>query len=340
MNETDSTPMSVSEIRPETLMEEQAKAYVEDILNLLKHKEKFVKVLCPACGSMNNHEVFEKFHLSYTECNFCETLFINPRPTPEILDEYYKKSKNYWYWNKYIFPITENNRRTKIFQPRAQKIAKICEKYHAKQNTLLEVGAGFGTFCEEIKKLELFSNVIAVEPTPELAETCRTKGLTVIEKPIEQVHLKQESVDVVVSFEVIEHLFDPKEFLKRCASVLSPEGLLILSCPNNKGFDIVVLQEISDSIDGEHLNYFNTTSLSYLVKTLGFEILEVTTPGKLDAELVRKKILNHEFDVNDNPFLKYILLDRWDDVGLSFQQFLADNQLSSHLWLVARKREV
>ena len=129
----------------------------------------------------------------------------------------------------------------------------------------MEVGAGFGIFCEEIKKAGFFDRVIGVEPTPDLAETCRKKGLEIIEKPIEQVVFQDEKIDVVASFEVIEHLFCPREFIESCFSLLSPGGLLVLTCPNVKGFDISVLGPVSDAVDVEHLNYFNLGSLSGLL---------------------------------------------------------------------------
>lgn len=159
-----------------------------------------------------------------------------------------------------------------------------------------------------------------------------------IEKPIEQVRFESDTIDVVVSFEVIEHLFSPRDFLLSCADVFSPGGLLVITCPNVRGFDIVVLQTLSNTVDVEHLNYFHPASLSRLVGACGFEILEVMTPGKLDAELVRKKTLSGKFDLSDQPFLQQILIDEWERVGGAFQQFLAANQLSSHMWLVARKR--
>lgn len=332
--------LTEDEIRPDRLKNGQARACAIDIERLLSQKNEFVFVNCPACNSNESKDAFQKQGYNYVTCNNCGTLFTNPRPSPKILDDYYAHSESYAYWSKFILPASENVRREKIFRPRAQKFAEICKRYNIKRKTLLEVGAGFGIFCEEIGKLGLFEKVIAVEPTPELAETCRRKGLDVIQKPIEQVHLKNESVDVVACFEVIEHLFDPREFIKSCASLLSPGGLLILSCPNVKGFDIAVLQELSDNISKDHLNYFNATSLSNLVRSIGFEVKDISTPGKLDAELVRKKILNNEFDVSRQPFLKTVLLDRWEDVSFQFQQFLADNQLSSHLWLVAQKNDI
>ena len=55
--------------------------------------------------------------------------------------------------------------------------------------TLFDVGAGFGTFCEEVDRLGAFDRVVALEPEPHLAETCRGKGLEVIEAPVEQAEL-------------------------------------------------------------------------------------------------------------------------------------------------------
>ncbi len=332
--------MREEEIRPEHLKIDQREHLAADIRRLLQHKHEFVNVSCPACGVDNSHVAFEKYGLTYVVCGKCDTLYVNPRPTPVILDEFYATSENYKYWNKYIFPASEEARRAKIFRPRAERLADICRRYKVETNTLLEVGAGFGTFCEEIQRIGLFKRVIAVEPTPDLAETCRRKGLEVIDKPIEQVHWEQGAVNVVASFEVIEHLFSPADYIRSCFAVLNVGGLLVLSCPNIKGFDVSVLMKLSDTIDFEHLNYFHPTSLSNLVLANGFDVVEILTPGNLDAELVRKKILSGEFDVSSQPFLHRVLVERWDDLGGPFQKFLVDQNMSSHMWLVARKREV
>jgi 2-polyprenyl-3-methyl-5-hydroxy-6-metoxy-1,4-benzoquinol methylase len=327
-----------SEIRPDELMGAQAERFANDIGRLLQRRDEFVSVSCPACGADDFQGAFEKYALTYVTCRVCETMYINPRPSPAVLEHYYATSENYWYWNKYIFPASEGVRREKIFRPRADRVAEICKRHNVRTNVLMEVGAGFGTFCEEVQRLKTFQRVIAIEPTPDLAETCRKKGLEVIQRPIEQVRLNEgEVVDVIATFEVIEHLFSPRDFLRSCASVLGPGGLIIITCPNVKGFDVVVLEGLSDTVDVEHLNYFHPDSLSNLLRESGFEVLEAMTPGKLDAELVRKKTLAGGFDLSTQPFLRDVLIDRWEQVGTAFQQFLADNLLSSHMWLVAKK---
>ena len=338
MSKPNSAVLRETEIRPDELMAAQAERFAKDVGRLLQRRDEFVSIPCPACDADDFRAAFEKSALTYVTCRVCETMYINPRPSPAVLEHYYATSENYWYWNKYIFPASEGARREKIFRPRAERVVEICRRQNVPMNVLMEVGAGFGTFCEEVQHLKAFGRVIAIEPTPDLSETCRRKGLEVIQKPIEQVRLNDgEVVDVIATFEVIEHLFSPRDFLRGCASVLGPGGLIIITCPNVKGFDVVVLQALSDTVDVEHLNYFHPDSLSSLLRQSGFEVLEAMTPGKLDAELVRKKALGGAFDLSSQPFLHEVLIDRWEQVGGAFQEFLADNLLSSHMWVVARK---
>jgi hypothetical protein len=65
--------------------------------------------------------------------------------------------------------------------------------------------------------------------------------------------------------------------------------------------------------------------------------VEAETPGRLDAELVRKKALSGEFPLVGQPFLRRVLVDEWDRLGDPFQDFLTEHGLSSNMWLVARR---
>jgi SAM-dependent methyltransferase len=328
--------MKETEIRPDHLIKDQHQRFLADIRRLLTRQSEFVEVDCPACGSSQRRPRFTKYELRYVDCLECATMYVSPRATPEILADYYAHSENYAYWNQYIFPASAEARREKIFKPRVSRTLEICARHGVGREVLLEVGAGFGLYCEEILKAGAFDRVIGVEPTPDLAQTCRDRGIEIIEKPIEQVQL-DVAVDVVANFEVIEHLYAPRDFLQQCARVLKPGGLLIVTCPNVKGFDVQVLQAVSDTVDVEHLNYFHPASLSRLVGCCGFEVIEVSTPGKLDAELVRKKTLAGLYELSTQPFLQELLIERWDELGADFQAFLATHNLSSHMWLVARR---
>jgi len=333
------TAFNENDIRPQELMAEKQKYVDADLAYLLSRHAEFVEVACPACDSREEIFKFEKSRFSYRECLSCGTLFMNPRPSQAVLRDFYATSQNYQFWNRHIFPATEMVRRDRIFRPRAEKVSDYCRRFGITTHTLLEVGAGFGTFCEEMRSFNLFERIVAVEPSPDLARTCRARGLEVFEMPVGDIP-DGSIADVIASFEVVEHLFSPYNFIMQCASLLRPGGLLVITCPNYRGFDIATLKTLSNSIDHEHLNYFHTESLPLLLQRCGFELTEVQTPGRLDAELVRKHVLSGALDLNNQPLLREILVERWPTLGQRFQDFLAANGLSSHMWVVGIKTAV
>lgn len=99
-----------------------------------------------------------------------------------------------------------------------------------------------------------------------------------------------------------------------------------------------MLGELSSTIDHEHLNYFHPESLASLVSNCGFLLVEISTLGKLDAELVKNEILKGTFSLENRPFLKQLLIDKWNETNENFQEFRADNLLSGHMWMVTSKK--
>jgi SAM-dependent methyltransferase len=317
-------------------MADKARCLDEDREFLRARRAQWVLVACPACGGWATKNYGEKAGFDYAECLECGTVYTNPRPSLALLHEFYSGSQNYDYWNTFVFPATEGARRERIFRPRAQRVADYCRRFGLSGGVLLEVGAAFGTFCEEMRTLEVFDRIIALEPTPGLAATCRQRGFEVRECFVEQVQ-DEALADVAAAFEVIEHLFAPGDFVRSCRRLLKPGGIMVLTCPNVRGFDVATLRTLSGTFQHTHLNYFHPESLALLARNCGLNVLDVQTPGQLDADLVRKRVLAGDLDLQDQPLLKEILVDRWTSLGQPFQEFLAANKLSSHLWIVAQK---
>jgi SAM-dependent methyltransferase len=328
--------LRVEDIRPQELMERKRRHLEADQKFLRDRRDGFVRVACVACGGDSLTPEFEKLGFAFERCADCATLMTNPRPSPEILDAFYAGSENYAFWNEHIFPASEGARRERIFKPRVDRMLGLADKLGVGRGTLLEVGAGFGTFCEEVRSRGAFEKVVALEPTPDLAATIRSRGIETIEQPFEHAEIEAGSVDVVAAFEVIEHLFSPAEFAEASARVLRPGGLAIVSCPNIAGFDTLVLGREANAIDHEHLNYFNPHSLGLLFERFGFTVEEVQTPGRLDVDLVRAALEDGRLDPAAQPLVTHLIRDRWDDLAGPLQDFIADNRLSSHLWVVAR----
>jgi len=326
------------DIRPEDLMERKKPALQHDVKFLQERIPNFVNVDCVACGSKQYTAWAQKDSFSYSECSQCGTIFMNPRASEELSGEFYKQSQNYSFWNKYIFPATDSVRKEKIFRPRAAKTIAYCQKYQISGGTLLEIGAAFGTYCEAIKEHDFFQRVVAVEPTPGLADTCRKKNIETFEQTVEELSFAAGSADCVASFEVIEHLADPKKFIQLSTTLLKPGGLFICTCPNGQGLGTLVLKEKAKVVDHEHVNYFNPRSLSLLLNESGLETLEVATPGELDVDLLLNDFKAHPEHFGSQPFFKHLLTSA-PHVLQGFQEFIKMNLLSSHLWIIARKHE-
>lgn len=329
------TCLSEAELCPDDLLKGQEEAFARDIERLQRRASEFVAVVCPACGAESGAKAFDKSGFTYRRCGDCATIYMSPRPSETVMADYYANSENYAYWAKYIFPASEESRREKIHKPWLQRVVGYCESHGVTRGTLLEVGPGFGTFSSIAAESGAFKRVVAVEPTPELAKACRSRGIEVINRRIEDLSGEVARADVVVAFEVIEHLFEPRRFLKSLYPIAAPGGLVVLSCPNGQGFDIAMLGAGALAVDAEHVNLFNPASLAKLMRSVGFEVLRSHTPGRLDAEFVREAALAGRIALD--AFLQRVLVDEWDEHGWPFQQFLARQGLSSHMWIVARR---
>src|SRR6185312_9004794 len=332
------TAFTEDDIRPHRFDEGKSAALQRDLAWLAERASTFVVVPCPACASHDREAAFEKFGFSFARCKRCRTAYMNPRATAATLAEFYARSALYEFWNEHIFPASREVRRDKIFRPRAERIMALCAALDVPTGMLVEIGAANGTFCEEVIRTGAFRRVVAVEPGRALAITCRDLGIETIESSVEEVSDLDGTADVVASFETIEHLFSPRDFIVKCHGLLVENGLLVLTCPNYEGFDIQTLGVDSDSLDAEHINLFNPEALASLVARCGFRVVECSTPGELDAELVRRKVNEGRLDLSRQPFLKMVLVERWGELGARFQEFLKASGLSSHLWLVAQRR--
>jgi len=331
--------MKEEDIRPEKLFNQYLSLAEQDVETYFRHAPLYNR-LCPACKSQNSEFRFRKIGFDYEICLDCKTLFVNPRPVAEAFNEYYTDSPSVRFWATNFYRETESKRREHIIKPKAAMVKSIISKYMTEsqnQSCILDIGAGYGIFCEELQKLLPKSvQVIAVEPATALQEVCREKGIPVIPKFLENIKdidlpFGRKNVIAAISFELLEHLHDPDLFIENCRGVLGEGGILILTTLNWDGFDLQVLQEKSNSIHPpHHINFFTTDSVQILLKRHGFEVLEVSTPGKLDVDIASKQIS----DITD-PFIRDILGGN-DMVKSKFQTFLQESKLSSHMMVIAK----
>lgn len=324
--------MKEEEIRPKQIFDEYLRLTERDTetyFNGIKRDD----VACPACGLEGVHS-FVKQGFSYRECLACQTLFVSPRPPAEAFSRYYQESESAKYWASTFYKETAEARREKLWRPKALMIQELLEQFATEQHGLVDIGGGYGIFAEEYEKIS-GKKVTVIEPGPALAQVCRDKGLVVVQGFLENIKPEQLGAGpkAFVSFELFEHLHDPEEFLRHLFDLMLVGDLFIFTTLSGVGVDIQALWEDSKSVSPpHHLNFLNPKSAQTLLKRVGFDVLQTSTPGKLDIDI----LCNNQQHIKDR-FWRTFAIQATEDEKQTMQSFVANNGLSSHMLVVCQK---
>lgn len=147
---------------------------------------------------------------------------------------------------------------------------------------IADIGCGAGAFLDMVKGLA--SRTIGVEPQ-------RNFGPVLIAKnhghyPYAHVLAAAEpnSVDIAFSFQVIEHVPDPLQFLKDVSACIKPGGMLHLTTPNRNDILMLVGNEAYRRFFYRiaHFWYFDAASLREVARRAGFTVKRFATPYRYD----------------------------------------------------------
>jgi 2-polyprenyl-3-methyl-5-hydroxy-6-metoxy-1,4-benzoquinol methylase len=99
---------------------------------------------------------------------------------------------------------------------------------------VLDIACGEGYGAAALQKAGA-AQIIGVDISEAVCLHARSKyGLDARPGTAEQIPLPDRSVDVIISFETIEHVPDPHRFLGECVRILVPGGKLVISTPNKR----------------------------------------------------------------------------------------------------------
>ncbi len=159
--------------------------------------------------SFDTRQVLEK-----RRCVQCDLTFYSPSFFGDK-DFYEKISDNTWYYeeNKWEFD-------------RAMEL--IAER---RPGSLLEIGCGNGSFLEKVR--HAVAHVEGIEINAKAIATCKARGLNVSATGLDQLGKKY---DMIVSFEVFEHLNGIDFFLNHSLERLASGGCLLIAVPNPNGY--------------------------------------------------------------------------------------------------------
>lgn len=167
----------------------------------------------------------------------------------------------------------QNNTTTQIFNS-------------VKNNSLiLDVGCASG-YLAKLFVEKKNCTVIGIEPNVKDAKTakqfCKDVLTLDIEEKIWEDKLKGYKFDHIVFADVLEHLRDPGDVLKRIKPFLKPEGSVLISLPNIAHISIrfELLKgdfnyEKTGILDSTHLKYFTKKSFLKLAEASGFKAKKV-----------------------------------------------------------------
>jgi|TARA_B100001013_G_scaffold287463_1_gene187278 2-polyprenyl-3-methyl-5-hydroxy-6-metoxy-1,4-benzoquinol methylase len=246
---------------------------------LIKHSGKTVKK-------------FGKY--SVIDCRNCKFIHVVPVPSNQELNSFYgsgyfekikpnfisKNEKEMNYWNL-------------VFD---EKLATIEKFISSKSKRILDIGSGPGFFLRRAKRRGW--DVVGVEPSPLACDYANKQNIHTIQKFFHEVTANEiGKFDAIHTFDVLEHVNNPIDVIEKAHSLLKKGGIIVVEVPNDfnplqklaqkalkkKEWWITLSFGSKNSRNLQHLNYFNFSSISDLIKRTGFKIIikESTFPIEL-----------------------------------------------------------
>ncbi|MCB0924217.1 MAG: class I SAM-dependent methyltransferase [Mycobacterium sp.] len=137
---------------------------------------------------------------------------------------------------------------------------------------VLEAGCGEGYGAALLASAA--RRVVAVDYDAATVAHVRSRypSVEVVEGNLAALPVPDASVDVVVNFQVIEHLWDQPQFITECLRVLRPGGALLMSTPNR----ITFTPGSETPVNPFHTRELNAAELAELLTAGGFALRSVS----------------------------------------------------------------
>jgi SAM-dependent methyltransferase len=230
---------------------------------------------CPACGRTTGHRV--RFHangcdiLQCSNCGLGRTETSGFDPAAYYTEDYFSGRRADGYAD---YVGAEPVLRREF----ARSVDFI--RTYRRDGKLLELGCAYGFFLMEAAR---HFDVTGIELAAEAAEHGQRAGLKVVQGTADEARLRQIGpVDVIVLFDVIEHLPEPRETLALCRRQLNPGGIMVITT-GDFGSLVARLTGVKWRLmtPPQHLWFFTQESMRRLASSLGVTVEHVDHPWKI-----------------------------------------------------------
>jgi len=221
-------------------------------------------------------------------CRTCGFAFRQSRFNEEQLADLYRKMDP----RVYQAEMRGRNRTAE----RHLRIVTENSRFNGHPGYLLDIGCASGIFL--LKALEAGWQVAGIEPSEvlykEAVERIGSRG-TILPLILEEADFGDLRFDAITLWDVLEHVVDPMNIMKRCHDLLKPGGCLFLNVPDLDSFEARFLGRRWPLLLPEHMNYFNRPSLKLCAEKSGLELVRFgRRPAQFSAQYVLYRLSQHQ----------------------------------------------
>jgi len=202
---------------------------------------------------------------------------------------------------------------------RYRLLQKLLNPYELSNKIILDIGCNEGDLVDFLNINNVSFSYIGIDINFISLLSAKNKNLTVVQCDLNNKALpfKDNSVDIVVCTEVLEHLINPKKIITEIHRIIKKDGIVIISLPNEywwlNRLEVLFGYPIDKGgliYNYEHLHYPNFKQIKEFIKYNDLEIIEERgwfikevefVPIKVFLNLIPDKIAN--FFANKIPSL-------------------------------------
>lgn len=215
------------------------------------------------------------------ECEECETSFAQPmHMESEIYDLIYRNSERipgYERYSRYRDLLTTSDNplgdlcaQEDVYWAVHQAIREMEREDRGRPLKILEVGSGFGYLTYALRRagydctgIDISGEAIKMAVRDFGNFYCLTDLMELTTSP-------GETFDVIVATELVEHIPNPVEMLRKAASLLSSDGAVLITTPNRDIYPRKLVWHTDPP--PVHLWWFSKTSFRFLAWKLGMSL--------------------------------------------------------------------
>lgn len=241
-----------------------------------------LKQICPICENNIESEVLIAHALDicnseryvYGKCNDCDILIL--QNILDVADEVDYSASGYYQRTQTKWHFLVDTLVSVFIAYRIKLVRKLTGNILLSGKRLLDIGCGKGKFLVSAKQRG--AQVSGLEPTLRSFEFARSAlGDDVQNKMMSKDCFPPDTFDIVTMWHVFEHIPDPLSMLDACATVLQPDGVLIIGVPNYNGLVAKIGKATWFNLDPpRHVIHYSPSSLTRLLEKSGFNVLEIS----------------------------------------------------------------